>query len=815
MAQRFLKNSTIKVAEALQIALMEHANLRKSVVCAEAVLMALIEQKDSIVLKIMDEQKMDTPRIRAEITDQVYKTINELPEFPNGYVGNLQMSKDIKNLFDACERERRKLGDAYISTGALFLACFDSGVPGVNRILARTALTYQGCLEALESIRGNVKILDRDAESKQSVLDEYTTDLTAAARRGQLDPVIGRNDEIDRVIQILSRRKKNNPILIGEPGVGKTVIVEGLANKIAAADVPEFLLNKRILSLEIGTLIAGAKMQGEFEERLKAIRDEVVSSAGEIILFIDEIHTVVGAGRSSGALDASNMLKPALARGQLQCIGATTFREFKQYIESDKALERRFQSVKVEQPSTDATFHILQGIKPRYEQHHKVTYTEDALRAAADLSDRYLPDRFLPDKAIDLMDEAGALKRLNLIYTPSNLRELEKKKKGLLDKKSQAFNEQDFESMAKYQMELSQIEITLATERDHLQQNEGPIDTNVSREDVAAIISKQTGIPVQNMVAEEAEKLLHLEDYLKRRVIGQEHAIKSVSNAIRRNRAGLRKANAPIASFMFLGPTGVGKTELAKALAAEVLDDEDRIIRIDMSEYMERHTVSKLIGSPPGYVGYGEGGQLTDQVRRQPYSVVLFDEFEKAHPDVFNLLLQVMDEGWLTDSQGIKVSFHNTIIIGTSNIGAEIMTERKAPIGIGAQLTEWSKDDHVKEVFKIVRTHFRPEFINRFDELIVFNKLGKTELTQIVDIQIADLAKRLKELSLTLTFTQKAKDFIVTNIDTLSYGARPLKRKIEQLVENQIASLLIGHHEGMKNNVTIEVVNNEISVALT
>jgi ATP-dependent Clp protease ATP-binding subunit ClpC len=793
----------MKVAEAFQRALMDHANLRKMVLSAEGLVLALLEQKDSVAIKILREVALDLNRMRSDLQNKLMNNINELPEFREERVGHLSISQDLKVLFEASDQEKKRLGDTFISTGAIFLGGFNAGVSGVQKAFHEVGLHYEECAKAYDMIRGHSKISDREDENRQSVMEEYTTDLTVMARRGQLDPVLCRDREIEQVIQILSRRKKNNPLLIGEPGVGKTVIAEGLANRIVAADVPEYLLNKRVLLLEMGSLLAGAKMQGEFEERLKTIRDEVIASSGDIILFIDEIHTVVGAGRTSGALDASNMLKPALARGQLQCIGATTLREFKQYIESDKALARRFQTVKVNEPSVEDTIQILNGIKPKYEQHHGVVYTGEALRAAAVLSSKYITERFLPDKAIDLLDEAGAVKRLQLIYTPPAMRELEHRKQDLLEKKSQAFNEQDFENMARYQMEISQLESEITKLRENFKSTEKERDCVVEKEEIAKVVAEFTGIPVAKVVAEEAEKLVALEERLGCRVVGQDHAIKSVANAIRRNRSGLKKPGKPIASFLFMGPTGVGKTELAKAIAAEMLDDENRIIRVDMSEYMEKHNVSKLIGSPPGYVGYGEGGQLTEQVRRQPYSVVLFDEFEKAHSDVFNILLQVLDEGWLTDGEGQKVSFSNCVIVGTSNIGAEVMTSRRAPIGIGAQMTEWSQDDICKEMFKIVKNYFRPEFLNRLDEIIIFNRLDKTQFYNILEISIADLKRRLTEVGIEIEFEDEAKKTLIESIETEGFGARPLKRKLEQLVENEIATQIIRSHSEPRRKVIV------------
>ncbi|RYZ56922.1 MAG: ATP-dependent Clp protease ATP-binding subunit, partial [Proteobacteria bacterium] len=504
----------------------------------------------------------------------------------------------------------------------------------------------------------------------------------------------------------------------------------------------------------------------------------------------------------------------ALARGQLQCIGATTNREYKQYIESDKALARRFESVRIDEPSIEDTIQILEGIKEKYEIHHRIQYTADSLVAAAEMSARYIPDRSLPDKAIDLMDEAGAIAHLKAIYTPPELRRDEKKRQELIDKKSKSFNEQDFELMARYQMELAQLEGEIKASRQAYQETQGNVDHRVDREAIAAVVSKKTGIPLRKMIATEADKLLDLEAHLAKRVIGQDHAIKSIANSIRRNRAGLRRPNVPIASFLFLGPTGVGKTELAKAIAAEVLDDPNRIIRIDMSEYMQKHEVSKLIGSPPGFVGYGEGGQLTEKVKRQPYSVVLFDEFEKAHPDVFNILLQILDEGWVTDSEGQRVSFANCIIIGTSNLGSDVMSERRAPIGIGVEVNDWSNDDSAKEVLKIVKSYLRPEFINRLDEIIIFNKLDKSQFQKIADIMIKDLNSRLKNLKVGLDFPQDARQLLVDKIDTAHFGARPLKRKLEELVENPISSLLIRDQREGEKTAHVSVSGEDLVVSL-
>lgn len=815
MPQRYIRNSTIKVGEAIQAALVELANLRKGLLTAEFVLMALIDQKDSMIVRILDEQGLDSGFIRREIADRALTLAQSLPDLSQSHSASIQISEDVNNLFHVAEKERRKLGDTYISTGAMFVACFDPSIPGTHRLLQEQGLNYEACQQAHLTLRGQNKVSKKESESGQLTIEQFTVDLTALARRRELDPVIGRDSEIQRVIEILSRRKKNNPVLIGEPGVGKTVIVEGLAQAIVTARVPDYLIGKRVVSLEIGALIAGAKMQGEFEERLKKVIDEIVEAHGETILFIDELHTVVGAGRSGGGLDASNMLKPVLARGQLQCVGATTSKEFKQYIQSDKALERRFQAVRVEQPNFQDTLRILEGLKSRYESHHKVEFTDAALHAAVELAERYITDRFLPDKAIDLIDEAGAAKRLKLVTIAPELRALEARKQELTEKKSRAFDQRHFEQMANFQMQLSQLDDELKIARERHQKVFSDTEKKVDAGDIAAVIARSTGIPAQKVLEEEAQKLARLETILAARVIGQSRAVEAVANAVRRNRAGFRGGSRPVASFLFLGPTGVGKTELVKALASVLMDDESKIIRLDMSEYMEKHSVAKLIGSPPGYVGYGEGGQLTERVRRQPYSIVLLDEFEKAHPEVYNLLLQVFDEGWLTDSEGNRVSFRNCIIVGTSNLGSDLISDERRPVGIGVQASAPSFVEHHTAVMAEVRQFLRPEFINRIDEIIIFDRLGLTELEQILSQHLMDLQRRLAKISIKLEFTQEVAAFIMGGVDNYRFGARPLRRQIENLLENPIANLMLQPRAHKAQTLRVAVEGGHLKLALS
>ncbi|RDB35783.1 ATP-dependent Clp protease ATP-binding subunit [Spirobacillus cienkowskii] len=796
MAQQFLKNSTHRVNEIFQSGITEALNAQVKMLIPEFLLFALIEQKDSIALKIADECKLDEVLVKTTIINSIYDSINQLQKKqdtnyshsrdPTGMYG----SPEVAFLLERADLERKNFGDAYISTGTLFLAFFDSRL-GSREILTRSGMNYEESKKALLNIRGNHRVTNRDDEAKQSALSQFTRDITAIARRGELDPVSAREEEIERVIQVLSRRKKNNPVLIGEPGVGKTVIIEGLAQRIVDLEVPDHLVGKRVLSLEMADLVAGSKMHGEFEERLKAVKEEIIDLEGQVILFIDEIHTVVGAGRTSGSLDASNILKSSLATGQLQCVGATTFKEYKQYIESDRALERRFQPIRVDEPSVANAKVILKSIAVKYEKHHQIKYSPESLDAAVELSKKYIFSRSLPDKAIDLIDEAGALKRIKVVSIPPEIQKLEQERAKKDLERNDFFNRQDFAMVANVQMELLALENKIAERRKHWESEMKQEDRVVTAEDIAELVSKITGIPVKRLQAEELEKLAHIEAELAKRLIGQKLAIVAVANALRRNRIGLRERKAPIGSFFFLGPTGVGKTELAKALAEYVLNDEQRLLRFDMTEFMERHETSKLIGSPPGYVGYGEGGQLTEKIKRNPYSVLLFDEVEKAHPDVFNLFLQILDDGHLTDAEGQKVSFENTLIIFTSNIGSEYISSNKRSVGLGGMDKDLSHDEVSDLVLGELKKTFKPEFLNRLDEIIVFEKLNPEDIRKILDLNLQHLVQKVKVQGLDLKITEDARKFLADRGFSPLNGARPLRRLLEAEVENRIAQEII------------------------
>ncbi len=815
MFQQYLYRCTDKVIEEINIGIMEFFNLKLESFTPEMVLVGMLEHKDSGLVKIIETIGKPAEKILSELLDELYNLQKIAPHKKNK---NSKESENPQHINMAIETEKLfkygldiavALGDKFISEGALFLAMFNLENSKLPKLLNKYALNYEECKTALLELRKGRKITEKDAESKSDVLKLFTTDLTERARKGELDPVIGRDKEIMRVIEVLSRRKKNNPILIGYPGVGKTVIVEGLAIKIANADVPETLLQKRILQLEMAEIVAGAKFKGEFEERIKAIKDEIVNSGGSIILFIDETHTVMS-GMNDG-LSASSILKPALANGTLQCIGTTTFKEYKKYIETDKAIERRFQPITVNEPTIEETIEILEGIRHKYEAHHKIKYSEKAIQMSAKLSEKYITNRYLPDKAIDLMDEAGAKKHLQLIYIEPDIGILEKKKQNLHDQQMESFENQDFANVSKLQQEIEKIKSKLNKLRKDYENKKKKNGENVTVQDIANVITSWTGIPTSKMLTSEAEKLLKMEENLHKRVIGQDIAIQAVSDALRRNRAGIKDPNRPIGSFIFLGPTGVGKTELAKALAQYLMDDEKKIIRLDMSEYMEPHSVSKIIGSPPGYVGYGEGGQLTELVKRNPYSVVLLDEIEKAHSNVFNILLQLLDEGHLTDAQGVKVSFKNTIIIGTSNLGGREITRDIPKIGFESTIEEEKNYREMKEVVMTdVKKLFKPEFINRLDDIIVFHSLTLDNFRQIVSLELNKLVKRLEEDEISISFTSGVKKMLLNYGFSDSYGARPLKREIEKRIENELSKMLIAGKLSRNEKYVIGTKNGKI-----
>ncbi|GHI00525.1 ATP-dependent protease ATP-binding subunit ClpC [Neobacillus kokaensis] len=798
---------TERAQKVLALAQEEAIRLGHNNIGTEHILLGLIREGEGIAAKALYGLGLGSDKIQKEVENLIGKG-QESSQI-------IHYTPRAKKVIELSMDEARKLGHSYVGTEHILLGLIREGEGVAARVLNNLGVSLnkarQQVLQLLGSNESGGHQGGASANANTPTLDGLARDLTAIAREGSLDPVIGRSKEIQRVIEVLSRRTKNNPVLIGEPGVGKTAIAEGLAQQIVNNEVPEILRDKRVMTLDMGTVVAGTKYRGEFEDRLKKVMDEI-RQAGNIILFIDELHTLIGAGGAEGAIDASNILKPSLARGELQCIGATTLDEYRKYIEKDAALERRFQPIRVDEPTAEESIQILQGLRDRYEAHHRVSITDEAIEAAVKLSDRYISDRFLPDKAIDLIDEAGSKVRLRSYTTPPNLKELEVKLEEVRKEKDAAVQSQEFEKAASLRDSEQRLREQLEETKKTWKEKQGKENSEVTVEDIASVVSSWTGIPVSKLAETETAKLLNLEEILHSRVIGQDEAVVAVAKAVRRARAGLKDPKRPIGSFIFLGPTGVGKTELARALAEAMFGDEDAMIRIDMSEYMEKHSTSRLVGSPPGYVGYEEGGQLTEKVRRKPYSVVLLDEIEKAHPDVFNILLQVLEDGRLTDSKGRTVDFRNTVLIMTSNVGAEALKRNKF-VGFNIQDTaDQNYKDMKGKVMEELKKAFRPEFLNRIDEIIVFHSLERKHLNEIVTLLSDQLIKRLKEQHISIELTPAARDKISDEGYDPEYGARPLKRAIQKHIEDRLSEELLKGTFSAGQHAIIDVENGEFTV---